>query len=133
VVVKSKIVGNNASKPQIAITQTRIIAPSVAHTTTVPIAHKRLGKMAMFNDDKKGNTIHITGSKYVKTSVEAWCQVGKDDLDMFSHIIIKLKNGKEVRTRIKKDNVGAPYGPPMNCAEAGLQQNININDDFNKV
>jgi hypothetical protein len=59
--------------------------------------------------------------------------VGKDDLDMFSHIIIKLKNGKEVRTRIKKDNVGAPYGPPMNCAEAGLQQNININDDFNKV
>jgi hypothetical protein len=87
----------------------------------------------MFNDDEKGNAIHITGGKYLKTSVEEWHQVGKDDLDMFSHIIIKLKNGKEVGTRIKKENVGAPHGPPMNHAEAGLQQNTNIDDDFNKV
>ena len=58
--------------------------------------------MVQYSVADKGEQIHITDGKYI--GLDGWCWVGKNDTNKYTYVIVKLKDGQEKGTHIKKDH-----------------------------
>lgn len=89
--------------------------------------------MVTYDDSDKGAEVRITGGKYKDSAQHAWLWAGKNQPKQMVHVIIKLDTGEEIGRRVRKENVGEPFGPPKSRMEAALQQHGDINRAFDDL
>ncbi len=86
--------------------------------------------MVHFTAEDKGERICISGSLY--SCLNGWHWVGKNDMAQYTYIIVKLQDGQEKGTRVKKKFVG-PFNTPTNYFNAALWQYGEVKCTFNHL